>query len=250
MKKILLSILIAGSAYAEDVPPHAEMKKPTKYIDHAGLTREEVAMARSDQDYYPVHDIISKQTVFVSIPKAMEYFLKSINYYNKPLAATTKKAILKAQKEDKRQYVNIIGGSDIPEHRFGARNNVYKVAEAANGQYTIFYVDSNGMISKDHYECGEYGQLGRDGISFEHAVKTFGAVDIRKAVERAKKSNKDYNWEVIVKFPDMRPTVHIFNTYAKYEEWFNRTKLPSNIATFKKVRVNVRLEDIVKFTNK
>ena len=49
----------------------------------------------------------------------------------------TKKAIIKAKKEEKKVYVNIVGGSDIPEHAFGARNNVYKIDDYSNGQYTI-----------------------------------------------------------------------------------------------------------------
>jgi len=250
MKKILLSILIVGSAYAEGIPPHAEMKKPTKVFEHAGLTREEIAMHRSSEDHFPVNDIISKETVFIPMTKAMGYFVKSLDYYNRNLAIETKKAIKIAKETGKIVYVNIVAGSDIPEHRFGARNNVYKVDDFPNGQFTIFYINPYGMISKDHYECGEYGKLGRDGVSFQHAVKTFGSVDIRKTVERAKKSNKDYDWEVIVKFPDMKPTIRIFDTYEKYEQWFNRTRLPSNVATVKKVRVKVGLEDIVELTNK
>ena len=237
MKKILLSLLIVGSAYAEGIPPHAKMSKPTKIIDHAGLTREEISMSRSGKDYYVINDIISKQTVFIPMENAMEYFMKSLNYYNRSLSSTVKEAIERAKKEDKRVYVNIVAGSDIPAHAFAGRNNVYKVDEFPNGQYTIFYVQPNGMISQDHYESGQYGQLGRDGVSFEHAVKTFGATEIRKATKRAEESNKNYDWEVTLKFPDKTPSILIFDTFDRYEEWFNRTRYSDRYATVKKVSV-------------
>ena len=241
MKKILLSLLIVGSAYAEGIPPHAKMNKPTRMIDHAGLTREEISMSRSGTDYYIVNDIISKQTVFIPMENAMEYFMKSLNYYNRSLSLTVKKAIERAKKEDKRVYVNIVAGSDIPAHAFAGRNNVYKVDEFPNGQYTVFYVQPNGMISQDHYESGEYGKVGRDGVSFEHAVKTFGATEIRKATKRAEESNKNYDWEVTLNFPDTKPSLIVFDTFDRYEEWFNRTRYSDRYATVKKVSTKLNL---------
>ena len=116
---------------------------------------------------------------------------------------------------------------------------VYKVDEFPNGQYTIFYVSPDGSISQDHYESGEYGQIGRDGVSFEHAVKTFGSTEIRKARERAEKSNKDYDWEVTLKLPDTKPTIIIFDTFDKYEEWFNRTRYSDQHAKMKKISASV-----------
>ena len=241
MKKILLSLLIVGSAYAEGIPPNAKMNKPTRMIDHAGLTREEISMSRSGTDYYIVNDIISKQTVFIPMENAMEYFMKSLNYYNRSLSLTVKKAIERAKKEDKRVYVNIVAGSDIPAHAFAGRNNVYKVDEFPNGQYTVFYVQPNGMISQDHYESGEYGKVGRDGVSFEHAVKTFGATEIRKATKRAEESNKNYDWEVTLNFPDTKPSLIVFDTFDRYEEWFNRTRYSDRYATVKKVSTKLKL---------
>jgi hypothetical protein len=241
MVRYILPFLIAGSVLAEDKgpPPHAVMKKPSKVINHAGLTREEVSMSRSGQDFFPIHDIVYKETVFVRMDKAMEYFLKSLNYYNKALFTETKKAILKAKKEDKKVYVNIVGGGTVPEHAFGGRNNVYKIDDFSNGQYTILFVTPDGRLWHDHYHCGEYGKLGRDGVSFQHAVKTFGASDIKKAIDRAKASNKAYDWEVVVKFPDMNPNIYIFDTYDLYEEWMNRTRYPLKYSKVAKVPVNL-----------
>ena len=217
------------------------MNKPTKMIDHAGLTREEISMSRSGKDYYVVNDIISKQTIFIPMENAMEYFMKSLNYYNRSLSLTVKKAIERAKKEDKRVYVNIVAGSDIPAHAFAGRNNVYKVDEFPNGQYTVFYVEPNGMISQDHYESGEYGKVGRDGVSFEHAVKTFGAIEIRKATKRAEDSNKNYDWEVTLRLPDTKPSLIVFDTFDRYEEWFNRTRYSDRHATVKKVSTKLKV---------
>ena len=118
---------------------------------------------------------------------------------------------------------------------------VYKVDEFPNGQYTVFYVEPNGMISQDHYESGEYGKVGRDGVSFEHAVKTFGAIEIRKATKRAEQSNKDYDWEVTLRFPDTKPSLIVFDTFDRYEEWFNRTRYSDRHATVKKVSTKLKL---------
>ena len=210
-----------------------------KVIEHAGLTREEIFLTRTQQDYYVVNDIITKKTIFIDMNKTMEYFMKSLSYYNRPLAAVTKKALLKSRKDKKRYYVSIVGGGDTPEHSFGARNNVYKVDEYTNGQYTIFYVEPDGRIFQDHYQSGDYGQLGRDGVSFEHSVKTFGAVDIKKAVNRATKSDKDFNWQVTLKFPDMRPEIIVFDTFMQYEEWFNRERIPEKYTKLKKIPVDL-----------
>ena len=93
MVRYILPFLIAGSVLAEDKgpPPHAIMKKPSKVIQHAGLTREEVAIAQSQEDLFPIHDIVYKETVFVTIDKANEYFLKSLNYYNKACSERQRK---------------------------------------------------------------------------------------------------------------------------------------------------------------
>ena len=244
MKKYIILLLFVQilTAHAQEVGVEVEERvEVQKIIEHAGLTREEIALTRTRQDYYVINDIISEETIFVSLDKTMEYFVKSLEYYNRALAIETKKAILKARKNNKRYYVNIVGGSDIPEHRFGTRNNVYKVEEFTNGQHTVFYVEPNGRIFKDHYESGDYGQLGRDGVSFEHSVKTFGASEIRKAVKRAVESNKNFDWEVTVKLPDQNPQMIIFDTYEKYEEWFNRKRFPENYAKVKKVRNNLEI---------
>ena len=238
MKKILLSLIITGSVYAEDIPPHAKMKKPTTVVEHAGLTREEISASRTGKDYYIINDIVSKETIFIPMEKAMEYFIKSLDYYNRSLGITTKKAIERAKKEDKRVYVNIVAGSDIPAHAFAGRNNVYKVDEFPNGQYTIFYVSPDGSVSQDHYESGEYGKVGRDGVSFRHAVKTFGATEIRKTTKRAEESNKLHDWQVTVKFPDMTPSYFTFDKFEQYEEWFNRTRYPEQYSKVSKVKIN------------
>ena len=240
MKKILLSLLIVSTVTANDKksPAHGVMKKPTKVIKHAGLTREEMATVRSGGDYYIINDIISRETIFIQMSDAMKYFKKSLNYYNRSLSQTTIKAIEKAKKDNKRVYVNIVAGSNIPAHAFAGRNNVYKVDEFPNGQYTIFYVEPNGMISQDHYQSGEYGKVGRDGVSFQHAVKTFGATDIRKAVKRAEESNKLYDWQVTVNFPDTPTQYFSFDKYEQYEEWFNRTRYPDKYSKVEKIKID------------
>ena len=77
-------------------------------------------------------------------------------------------------------------------------------------------------------------------MSFQHAVKTFGASDIRKAVKRAKASNETYDWEVTVAFPDMTPNIYIFDTYELYEEWVNRTRYPLKYSKIAKIPVNLK----------
>ena len=234
--------LATTCAFAQQVGVEVEEQvEVQQIIEHAGLTREEVALSKVQQELYVIQDIISEQTVFITLDKANEYFVKSLDYYNRPLGITTKKAILKAKKDKKKCYVNIVGGSDIPEHRFGARNNVYEVSEYTNGQYTIFIVEPSGRIFQDHYECGDYGQLGRDGVSFEHSVKTFGAISIRDATKRAVESNKKYDWEVTVSLPDMSRIIEIFDTFMEYELWMNQTKYSPKYYTVKKIKKNLKV---------
>ena len=236
--KYILSLLVATTfAVAQEVGVEVEEKvEVQKVIKHAGLTREEIALVRTEQEHYVVNDIITRQTVFITMDKAMELFVKSLDYYNRNLARTTKEALIKAKKENKRFYVNIVGGSDIPQHAFKGRNNVYKVDEYPHGQHTVFYVGPDGRIFKDHYECGSYGQLGRDGVSMEHAVKTFGALEIRNATKRAAESDKNFDWEVVVSFPDMERLIVSFDKYEEYEEWYNRTRYPDKHVSMKKVK--------------
>ena len=57
-----------------------EEVKVQKTIEHAGLTREEIALVRTEQEYYVINDIITRQTVFITMDKAMELFVKSVSY--------------------------------------------------------------------------------------------------------------------------------------------------------------------------
>jgi len=243
-KHLLPLLLLATPLQAQEVGVEVEVQEEVeiqKIIEHAGLTREEISLTRTEQDYYVIHDIISKQTIFVTLDKATEYFVKSLDYYNRTLGIVTKQAILKAKKDKKRCYVNIVGGSDIPEHRFGARNNVYEVSAYTNGQHTVFVVEPSGRIFSDHYESGDYGQLGRDGVSFEHAVKTFGAIEIRNAVKRAKESNENYDWEVTLALPDTKRSIRVFDTYSEYELWMNATDYPEKNYTVNKIKKNLKI---------
>jgi hypothetical protein len=135
-------------------------------------------------------------------------------------------------------HVNIVGGGDTPAHAFKGRNNVYTTSEFANGQYTIFAISPDGDLSSDHYEHGQYGQLGRDGVSFQHAIKTFKGVDIRKAIDRSKKVDKDFNWVVEVKRPDTATQVSSFDTYLEYESWLNRYNYPASWYKVQKVNMS------------
>ena len=244
MKKLLLFGLPAIFAFAQEVEVEVEVEEQvevSEVIEHAGLTREEISLVNTDLDYYIINDIISELTIFIDMDKATEYFIKSLDYYNRSLGIEIKKAMEKARKDKKTYYVNIVGGSDIPQHAFKGRNNVYKVDEYTNGQHTVFSVEPNGRIYGDHYESGDYGKLGRDGVSFEHAVKTFGASEIRKAVNRGKESNKKYDWEVTVLFPDMIREVLVFDTYLDYESWINRTNYPEKNYKVKKRKNNLKI---------
>ena len=239
MNKYIALLILTNSLIAQEVGVEVQQQveaEVQKIIKHAGLTREEIALTKTQQDYIVINDIISEQQVFISIDKAMEYFVKSLNYYNRSLAIETKKAILKAKKDKKRYYVNIVGGIDIPQHTFKGRNNVYKVGEFREGQNTVLYVEPSGRIFQDHYESGDYGQLGRDGVSFLHSIKTFGATEIRKATERARKSNENYDWEVTVSFPDMADVIQTFDTYDEYEFWMNRKQYSEDYIKVKKIK--------------
>ena len=69
-----------------------------------------------------------------------------------------------------------------------------------------------------------------------HSIKTFGATEIRKATERARKSNENYDWEVTVSFPDMADVIQTFDTYEEYELWMNRKQYSEDYIKVKKVK--------------
>ena len=208
MKTTLALLLAVGSVVADETD---------------GIKiREDLFNKKSDIEYYIINDFFSEKTIFVPQKKADEYFLKSLNYYNRNLSTVTKKAIEKAKKEKKTIFVNIVAGSNTPAHAFKGRNNVYKASEYTEGQWTILGIDPRGELLQDHYQHGQYGQLGRDGVSYQHAIKVFKATDLRKAVERAEKSDKEHNWQVRIKMPDKREQFYEFDTFAQYEEFFNR----------------------------
>ena len=238
MVRYILPFLIAGSAYAEDIPPHAPMKKIQPPVLHEKvLTREEINSSTTDGNYFPINDILSERTVFVHMTAARKAFMQSLNYYNRALFQVAKKATIDAREKNKRIYVNIVGGEGTPAHAFKGRNNVYTTSEFTNGQYTIFAITPDGDLSSDHYTHGDYGQLGRDGVSFQHAIKMFKGIDISKAVKRSKQVDKDYNWVVEVKLPDATPQVSSFNTYLEYESWLNRYRYPAKWYKVKKVNM-------------
>jgi hypothetical protein len=239
MVRYILPFLIIGSAIAEDIPPHGKMIKPLPpVLQEKVLTREEINSTTNDGNYFPINDILSERTVFVHMTAARKAFMQSMNYYNRALFQAVKKATIAAREENKRMHVNIVGGGDTPAHAFKGRNNVYTTSEFANGQYTIFAISPDGDLSSDHYEHGQYGQLGRDGVSFQHAIKTFKGVDIRKAIDRSKKVDKDFNWVVEVKRPDTATQVSSFDTYLEYESWLNRYNYPASWYKVQKVNMS------------
>jgi len=83
--KHILSLLVATTfAVAQEVNVGVEEEVEVQIvIDHAGLTREEIFLTRTEQDYYVVNDIITKKTIFIDMNKTMEYFMKSLSYYNR-----------------------------------------------------------------------------------------------------------------------------------------------------------------------
>tara|TARA_A100001201_G_scaffold59622_1_gene57074 strand:- start:1114 stop:1878 length:765 start_codon:yes stop_codon:yes gene_type:complete len=239
MVKYIVPFLIIGSAIAEETPPHGKMVKPLPpVLQEKVLTREEINSTSNDGNYFPINDIISERTVFVHMTAARKAFMQSMNYYNRALFQAVKKATIIARDENKRMHVNIVAGPNTPAHAFKGRNNVYTTSEYSNGQYTIFAISPDGDLSSDHYEHGQYGQLGRDGVSFQHAIKTFKAIDIRDAIERAKKVDKEFNWVVEVKRPDTATQVTSFDTYLEYESWLNRYRYPASWYKVQKVNMN------------
>lgn len=239
MVKYIVPFLIIGSAIAEETPPHGKMVKPLPpVLQEKVLTREEINSTSNDGNYFPINDIISERTVFVHMTAARKAFMQSMNYYNRALFQAVKKATIIARDENKRMHVNIVAGPNTPAHAFKGRNNVYTTSEYSNGEYTIFAISPDGDLSSDHYEHGQYGQLGRDGVSFQHAIKTFKAIDIRDAIERAKKVDKEFNWVVEVKRPDTATQVTSFDTYLEYESWLNRYRYPASWYKVQKVNMN------------
>ena len=198
--------------------------------------REDLFNKKTNINYYIINDFFSQKTIFVPQKKADEYFLKSLNYYNRNLSTVTKKAIGKAKEENKTIFVNIVAGDNIPAHTWKGRKPTYKVDEYTNGQWTIFKIDPTGNIDMDHYTAGQYGQVGRDGVSYEHAVKVFGGVSIRNAIERAKKNDKEYDWFITVKLPDIPPSYVQFDTFVEYEAWYNSTRFQPQHYTVEKVK--------------
>tara|TARA_R100000152_G_C6772605_1_gene199585 strand:+ start:1359 stop:2078 length:720 start_codon:yes stop_codon:yes gene_type:complete len=220
--KYILPFLLAASLHADDTD---------------GIkTREEIFESKSQTEYFIINDIISEKTIYVPLKKADEYFLKSLNYYNRNLSTVTKKAIEKATKEKKMVFVNIVAGDNIPAHAFRGSKPTYKVDDVTNGQWTIFKIGPDGHIDKDHYTAGQYGQVGRDGVSYEHAVKVFGGIKIRNAVERAKESDKNNDWYVTIKFPDSPISFEQFDNFVDYEEWWQRTRYRPENYTVEKIK--------------
>jgi len=64
--KHILSLLVATTfAVAQEVNVGVEEEVEVQIvIDHAGLTREEIFLTRTEQDYYVVNDIITTYTTF------------------------------------------------------------------------------------------------------------------------------------------------------------------------------------------
>ena len=139
-------------------------------------------------------------------------------------AARAREAAKKAREEKKTFYVNIVAGENTPAHAFKGRNNVYKASEYTEGQWTILGIDPKGELVQDHYQHGEYGKVGRDGISYQHAVKTFKATKLREAAKRAEESDKKHDWEVILSFDDAQNQVFKFDTFAEYEEFYKKNR--------------------------
>ena len=222
MKTTLALLLAVGSVVADETD---------------GIKiREDLFNKKSDIEYYIINDFFSEKTIFVPQKKADEYFLKSLNYYNRNLSTVTKKAIEKAKKEKKTIFVNIVAGDNIPAHAWKGRKPTYKIDEYTNGQWTIFKIDPKGDIDMDHYSAGQYGQIGRDGVSYEHAVKVFGGTKIRQAIDRAKKNDDEYDWFVSVKLPDSQISFEQFDKFVEYEAWFNATRFKPENYSVEKVR--------------
>ena len=228
MKYIILSLLVSISVGAQPPENRSIVSFANEYIpelDERVLTREEVWKETEVKEYFPINDIITKKTLFVPTTGANKAFYQSLNYYNRNLFMTLKEAAKRAREEKKTIYVNIVAGENTPAHAFKGRNNVYKASEYTEGQWTIFGIDPKGELVQDHYQHGEYGKQGRDGISYQHAVKTFKATALRKAAMRAEKSDKENDWHVIFDLGDEVSQTYIFDTFSEYEEFYNLTRL-------------------------
>ena len=228
MKYIILSLLVSISALAQTPENRSFVSFATQYIpelDERVLTREEIWEEKEVKEYYPINDIITKKTLFVPTTGANKAFYQSLNYYNRNLFMTLKEAAKKSREENKIIYINIVAGDDVPAHAFKGRNNVYKASEYTEGQWTIFGIDPKGQLVKDHYQHGEHGKQGRDGISYEHAVKTFKATALLKAAMRAEKSDKENDWHVVFDLGDGVSQTYTFETFVEYEEFYNLTRL-------------------------
>ena len=228
MKYIILSLLVSISVGAQTPENRSFVSFANEYIpelDERVLTREEVWKETEVKEYFPINDIITKKTLFVPTTGANKAFYQSLNYYNRNLFMTLKEAAKRAREEKKTIYVNIVAGENTPAHAFKGRNNVYKASEFTEGQWTIFGINPKGELIQDHYQHGEYGKQGRDGISYQHAVKTFKATALRKAAMRAEKSDKENDWHVIFDLGDEVSQPYIFDTFSEYEEFYNLTRL-------------------------
>ena len=89
----------------------------------------------------------------------------------------------------------------------------------------MFGIDQKGVLVQDHYQHGQYGKVGRDGISYQHAIKTFKATALRKAAMRAEKSDKENDWHVVFDLGDGVSQTYTFDTFVEYEEFYNLTRL-------------------------
>ena len=228
MKLLGLLTLVSLSVLAQTEENRSFVSFSNEYIpelDERVLTREEVWEETEVQEYFPINDIITKKTLFVIKSGANKAFYQSLNYYNRNLFMALKQAAEKARENKKTMYVNIVAGQNIPAHTFGGRNNTYKTSEYTEGQWTILGISPEGDLTQDHYQHGDYGKLGRDGISYEHAIKTFKSTSLRKAAERAEKSDKENDWHVIFDLGDGVSRTHIFDTFSEYEEFYNLTRL-------------------------
>ena len=228
MKYITLLLLVSVSVFAQTAENRSFVSFATQYIpelDERVLTREEIWEEKEVKEYYPINDIITKKTLFVPATGANKAFYQSLNYYNRNLFMTLKEAAKKSREENKIIYINIVAGDDVPAHAFKGRNNVYKASEYTEGQWTILGIDPKGELTQDHYQHGEYGKQGRDGISYEHAVKTFKATALRKAAMRAEKSDKENDWHVVFDLGDGVSQTYTFDTFVEYEEFYNLTRL-------------------------
>ena len=228
MKTFILSLLVSVSVFSQTPENRSFVSFANEYIpelDERVLTREEIWEETEAKEYFPINDIITKKTLFVPTSGANKAFYQSLNYYNRNLFMTLKQAAKKAREEKKTFYVNIVAGENTPAHAFKGRNNVYKASEFTEGQWTIFGINPKGELIQDHYQHGEYGKQGRDGISYQHAVKTFKATALRKAAMRAEKSDKENDWHVVFDLGDEVSQTYIFDTFSEYEEFYNLTRL-------------------------